>query len=153
MPNEVKEELVPCEVCGHLVLRNERGFYHDCPNCGWRRGCDNSAMEQQLHISYPMVVSLSHAKKQYRQGVPFKADFNEFIRALLFYGEMQFDHKGATYCVVAYRDPDGALINITLCGETTRQEFRSAEEFKEQAHINGKKVKNIWDEINDPRYM
>ena len=85
MPNEVKEELVPCEVCGHLVLRNERGFYHDCPNCGWRRGCDNSAMEQQMHISYPMVVSLSHAKKQYRQGVPFKADFNEFIQALLFY--------------------------------------------------------------------
>lgn len=100
-----------------------------------------------------MVVSLSHAKKQYGQGVPFKADLDEFIRALLFYGEMQFDHKNATYCVIAYRDPNGTLIKIALCGETIRQEFLSAEEFKERAHIDGKKIKNIWDEVNAPRYM
>ena len=61
--------------------------------------------------------------------------------------------KNATYCVIAYRDPNGTLIKIALCGETIRQEFLSAEEFKEWAHIDGRKIKDIWDEVNAPRYM
>lgn len=31
-----------------------------------------------------MLVSLSRAREQYKQGLPFKADFDEFIRELFF---------------------------------------------------------------------
>ena len=55
-----------------------------CEKCGWQSGGDNIGFEQQWGISYPMLVSLSHAKEQYKQGLPFKADFDEFIRELFF---------------------------------------------------------------------
>ena len=51
-------------------------------------------LDRVLGISYPMLVSLSHAKEQYKRGEPFKADFDEFVRGLLFYSEMLFDYHG-----------------------------------------------------------
>ena len=104
MKKEIKEEVVPCEICGHSVIHNEYGLYQDCPQCGWRRGGDNVELERQWGVSYPMLVSLSHAREQYRQGLPFKADFDEFVRGLLFYSEMLFDHQGETYEAYLYRD-------------------------------------------------
>ena len=97
MKKDIKKETVLCEICGYPVLHNEYGFYQDCPKCGWRRGDDNTELEQQWGISYPMLVSLSRAREQYKQGLPFKADFDEFIRGLLFYSEMLFDYRGTTY--------------------------------------------------------
>ena len=75
-----KTELVPCEICGYPVVHHEYGGYSYCEKCGWRRGGDNTELEQQWGISYPMLVSLSHARAQYKQSLPFKADFDEFIR-------------------------------------------------------------------------
>ena len=47
MKKEIKEEVVPCEICGHSVIHNEYGLYQDCPQCGWRRGGDNVELERQ----------------------------------------------------------------------------------------------------------
>ena len=97
-----KTELVPCEICGRPIVRSEHGGYSYCENCGWRRGGDNEGLERQWGISYPMLVSLSHARAQYRQGLSFKADLDEFVNGALFYGEMLFDFGGETYEVYLY---------------------------------------------------
>ncbi len=151
MKKDIKKETVLCEICGYPVLHNEYGFYQDCPKCGWRRGGDNTELEQQWGISYPMLVSLSRAREQYKQGLPFKADFDEFIRGLLFYSEMLFDYRGTTYEVFMKGDEKSDI--IVFCCAEFQQEFFSEKDFREKANINGNLLKDIWDEVQDPRYM
>lgn len=151
MKKDIKEEIVLCEICGYPVLHNEYGFYQDCPQCGWRRGADNRALEQQWGVSYPMLVPLSHAKKQYQNGIPFKADFDEFIRGLLFYSEVLFDHQGTTYEVFLKGDERSNM--IVFCCVEFQQEYDSEQDFREKANIGGNLLKDIWDEVQKPRYM
>lgn len=146
-----KNELVPCEICGYPVVHYEYGLYQDCPKCGWRRDSDNIELKQQWGISYPMLVSLSRAREQYKQGLPFKADFDEFIRGLLFYSEMLFDYRGTTYEVFMKGDEKSDI--IVFCCAEFQQEFFSEKDFREKANINGNLLKDIWDEVQDPRYM
>lgn len=153
MIKEIKEEVVPCEICGHSVIHNEYGLYQDCPQCGWRRGGDNVELERQWGVSYPMLVSLSHAREQYRQGLPFKADFDEFVRGLLFYSEMLFDHQGETYEAYLYRDKEFEPYKFVFCCAEFLQEYTSEEEFREKANIQGRRLKDIWDQVQEPRYM
>lgn len=148
-----KNELVPCEICGYPVLHNEYGIYQDCPKCGWRRGGDNTELEQQWRISYPMLVSLSHAKEQYKQGLPFKADFDEFIRGLLFYSEMLFDYQGKTYEAYLYRNSNVDPYKFVFCCADFLQEYFSEKDFREKASIDENLLKDIWDEVQAPRYM
>ena len=151
MKKDIKKETVLCEICGYPVLHNEYGFYQDCPKCGWRRGGDNTELEQQWGISYPMLVSLSRAREQYKQGLPFKADFDEFIRGLLFYSEMLFDYRGTTYEVFMKGDEKSDI--IVFCCTEFQQEFFSEKDFREKASIDGNLLKDIWDEVQNPRFM
>ncbi|MDE7453448.1 MAG: hypothetical protein K2N22_03480 [Clostridia bacterium] len=150
---EVKTEIIPCEICGYPVVHNEYGLYEDCKKCGWRRGCDNREMEDWHGISYPMLVSLSHAREQYRQGLPFKADFEEFIRGLFFYSEMQFNYKGEIYEVFLYGNHTVEAYKIVFSCERFKQEYSTENEFSEKANIDGKRIKDIWDEVENPRYI
>ena len=148
-----KNELVPCEICGYPVVHYEYGLYQDCPKCGWRRDSDNIELKQQWGISYPMLVSLSHARDQYKQGLPFKADFDEFIRGLLFYSEMLFDYQGKTYEAYLYRNKNVEPYKFVFCCAEFLQEYFSEKDFREKANINGDLLKDIWNEVQDPRYM
>ena len=153
MKKDIKEEIVLCEICGYPVLHNEYGIYQDCPKCGWRRGGDNTELEQQWGISYPMLVSLSHAREQYKQGLPFKADFDEFIRGLLFYSEMLFDYQGETYEAYLYRNKNVEPFKFVFCCTEFQQEYFSEKDFREKVNIHGKCLKDIWDEVQNPRFM
>ena len=148
-----KTELVPCEICGYPVVHHEYGGYSYCEKCGWRRGGDNTELEQQWGISYPMLVSLSHARAQYKQSLPFKADFDEFIRGLLFYSEMLLDYQGETYEAYLYRNKNVEPYKFVFCCTEFQQEYFSEKDFREKANIQGKCLKDIWDEVQDPRYM
>ena len=110
-------------------------------------------LESQWGISYPMLVSLSHAKEQYKRGEPFKADFDEFVRGLLFYSEMLFDYHGEAYEVYLYRDKNIEPYKFVFCCAEFQQEYNSEKEFREHANIYGKLLKDIWDDVHDPRYM
>ena len=151
MKEKIKSEMRSCEICGYPVVHYEYGFYQDCPKCGWRRDSDNIELEQQWGISYPMLVSLSHAKEQYKQGLPFKADFDEFIRELFFYSEMLFDYKQTTYEVFLKGDEESDM--IVFCCTDFQQEYFSEKDFREKVNINGDLLKDIWDEVQDPRFM
>ena len=114
---------------------------------------DNTELEQQWGISYPMLVSLSRAREQYKQGLPFKADFDEFIRGLLFYSEMLFDYQGETYEAYLYRNKNVEPYKFVFCCAEFQQDFFSEKDFRKKANINGNLLKDIWDEVQDPRYM
>ena len=148
-----KYELVPCEICGYPIVHYEHGGYSYCKNCGWRRGCDNTVLERQWGISYPMLVSLSHAKVQYKQGLPFKADFDEFVKGLLFYSEMLVDYQGVTYEAYLYRDKEVEPYKFVFCCADFQQEYFSEKDFREKANIDGNLLKDLWDEVQNPRYM
>ena len=98
-----------------------------------------------------MLVSLSHAREQYRQGLPFKADFDEFVRGLLFYSEMLFEYEQTTYEVFLKGDKETDII-VFCCAEFL-QEYVSEQEFREKANIQGRRLKDIWDQVQEPRYM
>ena len=114
---------------------------------------DNTELEQQWGISYPMLVSLWRAREQYKQGLPFKADFDEFIRGLLFYSEMLFDYQGETYEAYLYRNKNVEPYKFVFCCAEFQQDFFSEKDFRKKANINGNLLKDIWDEVQDPRYM
>ena len=151
MKEKIRYEICSCEVCGHPVVNYESGVCMRCEKCGWQSGGDNIEFEQQWGISYPMLVSLSHEKEQYKQGLPFKADFDEFIRELFFYSEMLFDYKQTTYEVFLKGDEESDM--IVFCCTDFQQEYFSEKYFREKANINGDLLKDIWDEVQDPRYM
>ncbi len=149
-----KRKKVKCAVCGNPInYYEEYRMYDQCPCCGWRCGGNDAEMEKQWGISCPMLVSLSHAKEQYKKGVPFKADFDEFVKGLLFYSEMLVDYQGVTYEAYLYRDKEVEPYKFVFCCADFQQEYFSEKDFREKANIQGKCLKDLWDEVQDPRYM
>ena len=101
-----------------------------------------------MGISYPMLVSPTTAKKQYAQGLPFKATFEEFIKGLYFYSEMLFKHNNIMYEV--FLGPD---YTIVFCSAELEQKFATKEEFENNAHIGGRLLKDIWHEVTFAGFM
>ena len=135
-----------CTVCGKIAFFDEFGN-GTCPHCGWEMCKDEEKMGQEQGISYPMLVPVWRAREQYRQGKPFKATFEDFVNGLYFYSEMSFLHKGIHYYVM--------FSNGKICvghGDVY-QLYDTREEFTEKANIDGRLLKDIWDEVENPSYM
>lgn len=138
---------IKCEVCGGLNYADDYGNTDRCPKCGWEASSGNELMEKWRGISYPMLVPLSRAKEQYKKGQKFKATFEDFINGLKFYAEMLFWYNGKHYEV--YVTETGVLITN---GDYER-EYPTIEEFHDNAEIDGKLIKDIWDEVVHPCFM
>ena len=82
-----------------------------------------------------------------------KADFDEFVKGLLFYSEMLVDYQGVTYEAYLYRDKEVEPYKFVFCCADFQQEYFSEKDFREKANIQGKCLKDLWDEVQDPRYM
>ena len=138
----------PCSVCGKLAFFDEYGN-GECPHCGWLMSDDEEMFDKEMGISYPMLVPVSRAREQYKQGKPFKATFEDFINGLFFYSEMLFEHGNTIYEVFLKSD-----YTIVFCCKAFQQEYSTREEFKQKAHIAGRLLKDIWDEeIQKPSFM
>ncbi len=120
---------------------------------------DNERTDKTLGISYPMLVPLSRAREQYKAGQKFKATFEDFINGLLFYSEMLFWHDGIVYSVFtklknndleAYAAGDCI---VEFCSKELSQEYDNVNEFREKSNINGRLLKDIWDEVVHPCFM
>ena len=141
----------PCSVCGKLAFFDQFGN-GECPHCGWQMSKDEEKMGREQGISYPMLVPVLRARAQYKQGKPFKATFEDFINGLYFYSEMLFEHNGTTYEV--FFKPRTAERIIVFCCEAFQQEYSTREEFEQKANIDGKLLKDIWDEeVVNPSFM
>lgn len=142
-----KDILGTCTVCGKIAFFDQYGN-GECSHCGWKMSEDEALMEKNLGVSYPCLVPVSRAREQYRQGKPFKATFEDFINGLYFYSEMLFEHAGTIY-EVFFKNK-----KIIFCCEAFQQEYTTREEFENKANINGKLLKDIWDdEVEKPSYM
>lgn len=95
-----------------------------------------------------MLVTPTTAREQYKKGLPFKATFNEFVNGLFFYSEMEFTYKNINYAV--FFDSN---YTIVFCSEDMKQEYKTREEFEQKANINGKLLKNIWQDVKNPDFM
>ena len=132
-----------CDVCGRPVAV-DAGGNAECGNCGWVQ--DEIHRNDPDSVIYPDLVSLNKARKLYKQGKPFKPDFDDFLEALYSYSEMEFKYGGVQYEV--FRTDNG----IWFCSPTTRREFKTRRDFIEEANINGAPLKLIWNSVTDVDY-
>lgn len=138
---------VLCEVCGKLTFADDYGNTDKCPHCGWKSNSDSEFYEECYGISYPLLVPLSRAKEQYKAGQKFKATFEDLINGLKFYAEMLFWHNGKVFEV--FRRNGG----VVLSSKEIEQKFISTDEFYDKANIDGRLLKDIWDEVIHPCFM
>ena len=135
-----------CTVCGKIAFFDEFGN-GKCPHCGWEMERDEERMGIAQGISYPMLVPVWRAREQYKQGKPFKATFEDFVNGLYFYSEMSFVHKGILYGVMFTQG------KICIGHDGEYQLYDTREEFTEKANIDGRLLKDVWDEVENPSYM
>lgn len=158
----VKDQIVKCSICGAAAFQDQYGN-GECKHCGWQFSQDEEDFERKMGISYPMLVSPTTAREQYKKGLPFKATFKEFIRGLIFYSEMTFTYKNKRYGVFFYRDVnvigddledfDGFVEFFEDKVTSSLVKFKNIEEFKNNAKIDGKLLKDLWDEVSFAGFM
>ena len=78
-----KDQIVKCSICGSAALQDQYGN-GECKNCGWKFSKGEEEFEKKLGLSYPMLVTPTTAREQYKKGLPFKATFDEFVNGLFF---------------------------------------------------------------------
>ena len=137
--------LAKCPVCGKICAVDQFGN-GECDNCSWGLGRDDEKVPDK--VQYPNLVSLGKARRLYREGKPLKPDFDDFIAGLEMYSEMTFYYKGIEAAV--YYDEYG---NIRLKYGGQKAVFPSAEEFYDNARVDGKLLKDVWDKIEKADYM
>lgn len=138
---------VVCPVCGHLAFMDDYGNMDKCANCGWM-GCSGDELMEKWHgISYPMLVPLSRAREQYKAGQKFKATFEDFINGLNWYKEMLFWYNDKYYAAY-YRDS-----GISLENREIMQTYKDVDDFVTHASIDGRLLKDIWNEVVHPCFM
>ena len=140
-----KIDIKACDVCGKAVEVDQFG-QGKCKNCGWEQ--DPSRVENPNTILFPNLVSLNKAKELYRKGKKLVPDFDDFIEALFMYSEMEFIYNNIYYEVFIK-----ANNNIVLHSSSNSQEYETKEEFKNKANIDGKLLKDIWSQVENPNYM
>lgn len=143
----VKDQMTKCSICGSVALQDQYGN-GECKNCGWKFSKDEEIFEQKMGISYPMLVTPKTAREQYKKGLPFKATFTEFINGLFFYSEMLFTYNNIMYEVFLKQD-----YTIVFCSKDTQQEYKTRQEFENNANINGKLLKDIWKDVSFAGFM
>lgn len=148
-----------CHVCGHITFMDDYGNTDKCPNCGWMGDGADALMEKWHGISYPMLVPLSRAREQYRAGQKFKATFEDFINGLMFYSEMLFWHNGKVYTVftrIKNQDLEAYAAGdciVDFCNRESSQTYNHVNDFRNYANIDGRLLKDIWDEVVHPCFM
>lgn len=142
-----KDQSVKCSICGKLAFKDQYGN-GECKNCGWQFSRDEEELEKTAGISYPMLVTPTTAREQYKKGLPFKATFKEFINGLYYYSEMLFEYKNVMYEVFF-----GENDNIILCSKDMQNEYTSRADFEANANIDGILLKDLWNDVSFAGFM
>lgn len=140
-------DIKKCDVCGNAVSIDQYGN-GDCSNCGWSQ--DQHSITYPDRVQYPNVISLNKAKNLYKNGKPFVPDFDDFLDGLFMYSEMEFTYNNEYYGVC--RRESGIEFFEGYDGKT-RVMFKSRDEFKNKASIDGMLLKDIWENVINAGYM
>ena len=141
----------PCSICKKIIKKD---IYNqgNCPYCKWKNSF--LADENPDNVIYPNLISLNKARKLYSEGKPFEPDLNDFVEALFFYSEMQFEYKQIYYAVeLVGNDEDN--YNIELYNSKTGESFffKTKEDFVNNAKIEGEFLKDVWNETTDRYWL
>lgn len=80
--------------------------------------------------------------------VTWKATFKEFVNGLYFYSEMLFKYNDVMY-EVYFNQND----HIVLETKGLSNEFKTREEFEDKAEIDGRLLKDIWNDVSFAGFM
>lgn len=140
-----------CEVCQKLIDVDVYG-QGKCPYCGWSNCYLNE--ENPENVALPNLISLTKAKQLYKEGKPFEPNLDEFIEALHCYSEMQFEYNGVYYAVelIGFETEE---LKIQLYNSKTEETniFIDDEDFKNNAKVDGKYLKEIWNDTTDRYWL
>jgi len=140
-----------CNICKKdiIVSSGHSGHYSGrCGHCGWYNYRNDGEFPDR--VIYINMVSYNRAKKLVAEGKPLKPLFDEFIEGLRFYKEVMFIYSSISYGVMwSGRGVEFYEFDV-LDGFQT---YKAIDEFKENAHISGVLLKDIWYEIENADYM
>ena len=137
-----------CPVCKAKCLKDQYGN-GECQICGWKM--DKFANKLKNRVIYPNLISLNKAKKLYSEGKPFEPNLDEFMEALLCYGETGFGYKNLTFCL--FRHGDNGIEMGWGPKEDEVAYFKDKEDFIKNAKIDNEYVRDIWDKVENPCYL
>ena len=140
-----------CAVCKKNYVTSDLDI-NPCPFCGWYN--DPFCEKNPDNVIYRNLISFNKAKQLYSEGKPFEPNLDEFIEALFFYSETQFEYKG-TYFAVELVGKNKDELNIKLYNSKTKESqiFKTKDDFKNNAKIDGKLLKDIWDDTTDRYWL
>lgn len=136
-----------CDVCGKTLLASKTGN-GECQYCGWYNNRLGETNENE--VIFPNLISLNKARRLYQEGKPFLPDLDDFIGGLDFYGEMEFTYQGINYGVTRVQND---AVDLWIFNGGTVELFKDSEEFRDKAQINGKLLKDIWQEIENANWL
>lgn len=138
-----------CDVCGHDIFVDEVGNGDDCQNCGWRQSIET--FEHPNVAGIRNITSLNNAKKQYKQGKSaILANLDDFVNAYENYGEVEFTYNNTRYGVECCENENVVMYNIKT---NQKQYFANIYDFKENAKIDGKNLKDIWHKVTNTDFL
>ena len=137
-----------CDVCGKTLLASKTGN-GECPHCSWYNNRIGEINEDK--VIFPNLTSLNKAKKLYIEGKPFKPDLDDFLEMLYFYNEVEFWYKGLNCCLFLTDNPQGK-IDFGWSPENGYY-FSDKEDFIQNAKIGDEYVRDIWDKVENPKYI
>ena len=149
--NNEKKYSKKCEVCQKTI---DVDIYKQgkCSYCGWWNCFLNE--ENPDIIATPNLISLNKAKKLYSEGKPFEPDLNEFMEALHGYSEMQFKYNGVYYAVeLVFYDKSEPKISLYNSQTKAITIFIDDEDFKNNAKVEGKLLKDIWNDTTERDWL
>ena len=143
-----KTKVKKCDVCGNVCFVDNFGN-GVCEHCSWDQGA--MCKDDINYCGYPNLISLARARELYKIKKPFVPNFTDFVQDLLCYGEMEFTYKNVKYIAIRYTD----YFEIVFFkeGDRLKQGYKSVEEFEEKCNINGKRLKDIWNDVSNVDYL
>lgn len=138
-----------CAVCENIYLTSELDL-DPCPHCGWYNEGDDACKRFPDNVIYRNLVSFNKAKKLHAEGKPFTPSIEDFLDAFNFYGEMEFRYKNLNCCLFRSDEEDGIEFGWS---PKNIYYFSGKEDFIANAKIGDEYVRDIWNKVEDPRYM
>lgn len=135
-----------CVICGNSVLTDIYGQGR-CFHCNWYN--DVMDEENENEVIFPNLVSLNKAKRLYQEGKPFSPDLNDFMEMLYFYSEVEFWYKGLNCCVTLKED---SKIEFGWSPNNVYY-FADKDDFIKNAKIGNEYIQDIWDKVENPKYI
>ncbi len=146
-PSKRKFEKI-CPACQNKTLVDKYGN-GECECCGWVLWVDDSRCLNE--VVYPNLISLNKAKRLYKENKSLRPDLNDFLEGLYIYSEMEFWYKGLNCCLFL-RGNEDKEIEFGWSPQNVYY-FLDKEDFIKNAKIDGEYVRDIWSEVENPKYM